>query len=109
MSNLIEKLNTTMNSDEKDCLINAWNLLKNTSDDLYAEDMEDTDEYFHSIESYKALGRFLEVSEIDYEEVDTGTKMNCGITECCGFDFGAEAFGKKKPKFCPMCGKRLQR
>lgn len=107
MSNLIEKLSATMDSDEQDCLIKAWNLLKSISDDLYAEDMEDTDEYFYATEAYKFLGRFLEESEIDYEEVEIGTTMNCGVTECCGYDFGIDAFGKKKLKFCPMCGKKI--
>lgn len=81
MSNLIEKLNTTMDNDEKNCLIKAWNLLKDTTDDLYAEDLEDTDEYFFAAESCKALGRFLDVSGIEYEEVETGTAVYCGITD----------------------------
>ena len=82
MSNLIEKLNTTMDNDEKNCLIKAWNLLKDTSDDLYAEDLEDTDEYFHATESCKALGRFLDVSVIEHEEVETATAIECSIAEC---------------------------
>lgn len=107
MSSLIEKLNTTLNSGEKDCLVRAWNLLKDISDDLYAEDMEDTDEFYQSSQSFKSLGGFLAISGIEYEEVETGTAMECGITECCGYDFGVDAFGKNKPKFCPMCGKKI--
>lgn len=42
-------------------------------------------------------------------ESDTAgtTNMECGITECCGYDFGEDAFKKNKPKFYPMCGKRI--
>lgn len=107
MSSLIEKLNTTLGSGEKDCLVRAWNLLKDISDDLYAEDLEDTDEFYHSSQSFKELGRFLAISGIEYEEVETGTNMECGVTVCCGYDFGVDAFGRKKPNFCPMCGKKI--
>lgn len=36
------------------------------------------------------------------------TTMTDGITECCGYDFGFNAFGKRKPKCCPMCGKLIK-
>lgn len=85
----------------------ALNLLKDTSDDLYAENPEDTDVYFHSLELYKALGKFLDISGIDFEEVETETAVNSGITECCGYDFGEVEFKKNKPMFCPMCGKKI--
>lgn len=57
------------------------------------------------------IGTFLDDAEIDYEDVDveTGITMNCGITECCGYDFGTEAFAKVKPKYCPMCGKKIMK
>ena len=35
------------------------------------------------------------------------TTMECGITECCGYDFGVDAFMKNKPLFCPVCGKKI--
>jgi hypothetical protein len=39
--------------------------------------------------------------------IKNGALVNCGITECCGYDFGEDAFEKNKPKFCPMCGKKI--
>ena len=105
MSRFIEKLN--LEDGEKDTLVNAWNILKDTNDDLYAEDGEDTDQYHLSKIAFQYIGLFLDTQEIEYEEIETGTMLNCGVTECCGYDFGADAFGKKKPKFCPMCGKKI--
>lgn len=35
------------------------------------------------------------------------TTLIDGITECCGYDFGADGIGKTKVRFCPLCGKRI--
>lgn len=38
------------------------------------------------------------------------TTMECGITTCCGYDFGLDGFGKDiKVKYCPICGKRIEK
>lgn len=39
--------------------------------------------------------------------INNTTGMKCGITECCGYDFGIEGFGKVKVKYCPLCGKKI--
>lgn len=45
---------------------------------------------------------------IQRKEVES-TSMTCGITDCCGYDFGEEAFKKKiKVRFCPVCGKIIR-
>ena len=41
------------------------------------------------------------------DEVQNTTELTYGITECCGYDFGSDGFGKVKVKFCPLCGKRI--
>lgn len=40
-------------------------------------------------------------------EVQDTTVLTDGFTECCGYDFGLDGFGKVKVKFCPLCGKRI--
>lgn len=31
-----------------------------------------------------------------------------GVTSCCGYDFGEDAFSKKiKIGYCPICGKKI--
>ena len=35
------------------------------------------------------------------------TVLCCGITECCLYDFGPDISWEKKPKFCPICGKKI--
>ena len=39
--------------------------------------------------------------------INNTTGMECGITECCGYDFGIDGFGKVKVKYCPLCGKKI--
>lgn len=46
-------------------------------------------------------------SNIAEDIINNTTNMDCGITECCGYDFGMEGFGNVKVKFCPLCGKRI--
>lgn len=35
------------------------------------------------------------------------TTLESGVTVCCGYDFGMDAYKKNKPKYCPMCGKQI--
>lgn len=37
------------------------------------------------------------------------TQLTDGITECCGYDFGLDGFGKSKERinYCPVCGKKI--
>ncbi len=41
------------------------------------------------------------------DETQNTTTLIDGVTECCGYDFGEDGFGKVKVKFCPLCGKRI--
>ncbi len=57
------------------------------------------------IEEYKDLIVSHVKSLLD-ETQNTATLID-GVTECCGYDFGKDGFGKVKVKFCPLCGKRI--
>lgn len=37
------------------------------------------------------------------------TQLTDGITECCGYDFGLDAFGESAERinYCPVCGKKI--
>jgi hypothetical protein len=36
------------------------------------------------------------------------TTVEDGVTSCCGYDFGEDAFSKKiKIGYCPICGKKI--
>lgn len=37
------------------------------------------------------------------------TRIIDGITECCGYDFGIDAFQRELSKFCPVCGRKIER
>ena len=37
------------------------------------------------------------------------TRIIDGITECCGYDFGIDAFQRELSKFCPVCGMKIER
>lgn len=37
------------------------------------------------------------------------TRIIDGITECCGYDFGMDAFQRDLSKFCPVCGRKIER
>lgn len=40
--------------------------------------------------------------------IQNETIMIDGVTSCCGYDFGEDAFSKKiKIGYCPICGKKI--
>lgn len=99
MSNLIKKLGGTMEKNDQDCLIRAWNILKDYSDDLYSKDLEDTDEYFHIKEVFQCLGKMLDIAEIEYEEVTPGIMLStpCKVGDTIFFlDEKVQREGRKK-------------
>ena len=62
-------------------------------------------------ESNKAMQEPLEklYQYETYENVECTTKMEDGVTICCGYDFGLDAFNRKiKLNYCPIYGKRLE-
>lgn len=49
-------------------LIKAYKILRDIRDDLWTEDLEDTEEYFRAEEASGGLQRFLEQVGIDYSQ-----------------------------------------
>ncbi len=63
-TSMIEKFPLT--EEDKKCLAEAYRILKDSLDDMYAEDMEDTDDYFKAEEACEGLRKFLSFMDIDY-------------------------------------------
>ena len=60
------------------------------------------------LKKYIAIGTVQECREaVEKQKTAQVAKLIDGVTECCGYDFGMDAF--EKPKFCPMCGKKIER
>lgn len=57
-------------------------------------------------EANKAMQEPLE-KLYQYEKSENITKMEDGITVCCGYDFGTDSFGRRKINYCPICGKKI--
>lgn len=68
---------------------------------------DETDRMSNAIHVYSEAGakKIKELQEKLSERRDT-TVMTDGVTECCGYDFGLDGFGKIV-KYCPLCGKRI--
>lgn len=49
-------------------LIKAYKILRDIKDDMWEEDLEDTEEYFRAEEAGGGLQRFLEQAGIDYSQ-----------------------------------------
>lgn len=49
-------------------LIKAYKILRGIKDDMWTEDLEDTEEYFRAEEARSGLQRFLEQIGIDYSQ-----------------------------------------
>ena len=49
------------------------------------------------------------VYEAAVERNNEKTRIIDGVTECCGYDFGIDAFQMGLSKFCPVCGKKIER
>lgn len=43
------------------------------------------------------------------ERSNEKTRIIDGVTECCGYDFGIDAFRIEMSKFCPACGRKVER
>lgn len=53
-------------------------------------------------------GEILYNKEKTEQIIQNGTIMIDGVTSCCGYDFGEDAFSKKiKIGYCPICGKKI--
>lgn len=60
------------------------------------------------VQKYRAIGA-PEECRVAVERNNEKTRIIDGITECCGYDFGIDAFQRELPKFCPVCGRKIER
>lgn len=60
------------------------------------------------IQQYRAIGT-PEEFRAAVERNNEKTRIIDGITECCGYDFGIDAFQRELSKFCPVCGRKIER
>lgn len=60
------------------------------------------------LQQYRAIGTPEECRE-SVERSNEKTRIIDGVTECCGYDFGIDAFQMGLSKFCPVCGKKIER
>ena len=95
---------------------------------VFAAKRKSLDEYYSNLENCKKEIQACEIAVKALEEVKQyraiGTPEECrvavernnektriidGITECCGYDFGIDAFQRELSKFCPVCGRKIER
>lgn len=62
----------------------------------------------NEVEEYRAIGT-PEECRAAVERNNEKTRIIDGITECCGYDFGTDAFQMELSKFCPVCGREIER
>lgn len=60
------------------------------------------------IQQYRAIGT-PEECRAAVERNNEKTRIIDGVTECCGYDFGIDAFRIELSKFCPVCGRKIER
>ena len=60
------------------------------------------------VKQYRAIGT-VEECRAAVERSNEKTRIIDGITECCGYDFGIDAFQMELSKFCPACGRKIER
>ena len=65
-------------------------------------------EWLEELKQYRAIGT-LEECRAAVERKMEKTRIIDGITECCGYDFGIDAFQRELSKFCPVCGRKIER
>lgn len=60
------------------------------------------------VQQYRAIGTPEECRAAVKRNIEK-TRIIDGITECCGYDFGTDAFQIELSKFCPVCGREIER
>ena len=60
------------------------------------------------VQQYRAIGT-IEECRAAVERNNEKTRIIDGVTECCGYDFGIDAFRIELSKFCPVCGRKIER
>lgn len=64
-------------------------------------------EWLEELKQYRVIGTPEECRAA--ERNSEKTRIIDGITECCGYDFGIDAFQRELSKFCPVCGRKIER
>lgn len=67
--------------------------------------------YFEALSDwrkYRKIGT-LEECWAAVERNNEKTRIIDGVTECCGYDFGIDASQIEMSKFCPVCGRKIER
>ena len=85
------------------------------------EELKAAMKYVYLAKKHGTVGQVIE-NCVKYEEIGTPeecraavernnekTRIIDGVTECCGYDFGIDAFQMGLSKFCPVCGKKIER
>jgi hypothetical protein len=60
------------------------------------------------VKQYRAIGT-PEEYQAAMERNNEKTRIIDGVTERCGYDFGTDAFRIEMSKFCPVCGREIER
>ena len=60
------------------------------------------------VQQYRAIGT-PEEYQAAMERNNEKTRIIDGVTERCGYDFGTDAFRIEMSKFCPVCGREIER
>ena len=95
-----ETVKTAENLMKNEKNIFKWDVLRHLKD--FAET------YQKEIQQYRTIGT-VEECRAAVERNNEKTRIIDGITECCGYDFGTDAFQMELSKFCPACGRKIER
>lgn len=75
---------------------------------IFYEALSKAIEILEEVQQYRAIGT-PEECQAAVEQNSEKTRIIDGITECCGYDFGIDAFQRELSKFCPVCGRKIER
>lgn len=75
---------------------------------VFAEALDLAIQALEEAQQYRAIGT-PEECLVAVERNSEKTRIIDGITECCGYDFGIDAFQRELSKFCPVCGRKIER
>lgn len=75
---------------------------------VFAEALDLAIQALEEAQQYHTIGT-PEECQAAVERNNEKTRIIDGITECCGYDFGIDAFQRELSKFCPVCGRKIER
>ena len=73
-----------------------------------AQEHEQLAKWMEELKQYRAIGT-PEECRAAVERNNEKTRIIDGVTECCGYDVGIDAFRIELSKFCPVCGRKIER